>query len=287
MPTVLYNGTTGQVGRAIQELSSDHPFDWIGISSADCNLTDAKAIKAVFENHNADYFIQVAAYTTVDKAEEEQELAYAINSESTKQIAQLCKENGMTMLYVSSDYVYHSIVDQPIKETDPCTPKGIYAKSKFQGEENVRATLPEHIIMRTSWVYDREGHNFVNSMIRLGQARESLTIVADQYGAPTYAPDIAEALITMVTQVDASTEKSKLYGTYNFTNGGVTHWAGFAEEIFNIKEIECTVSEITTEQFGAPAPRPAWSVLSTEKYRTTFNKTVRSWQECLRDCLSS
>lgn len=286
MAKVLYNGTTGQVGKAIQELTIDHSLEWIGVSSSVCNLTDTEAIKAMFDQHKPDYFIQVAAYTAVDKAEEEQDLAYTINAESTKLIANLCRQHHAKMLYVSSDYVYHNVTDRPIKESDPCTPQGVYAKSKYQGEENLRESLEEHIILRTSWVYDRDGHNFVNTMLRLGRAKESLTIVADQYGAPTYAPDIAEALVNIITKLNESGHTKALYGTYNFANSGVTNWAGFAQEIFDHEGIDCKVTGITTAEYGAPAPRPLWSVLSTEKYRTTFDKPVRSWKECLRDCLN-
>lgn len=286
MAKVVYNGTTGQVGGAIHSLTQNHEFEWIGVSNLECDLTDHEAIKQMFEKYQPDYFIQVAAYTAVDKAEDEQALSYAINAESTKLIAQLCKQYKATILYISSDYVYHSVQDQPIKETDPCSPQGIYAKSKYEGEEMIRNILAEHLIMRTSWVYDKDGHNFVNSMIKLGEARDALTIVADQYGAPTYAPDIATAMIKMVEHIDQSTQKDKLYGTYNFSNSGVTHWAGFAEEIFKIKGIDCQVSEITTEQFGAPAPRPKWSVLSTAKFKNAFEMPIRSWQACLRECLS-
>ncbi len=286
MVKILYNGTTGQVGRAISNSSTQSSQEWIGISSSECNLLDLDSITQLFEQHQPDYFIQVAAYTAVDKAEEDKDNAYAVNTLSTSHIAALCQKHHTTLLYVSSDYVYHCNTQQPIKETTVCTPQGIYAKSKHDGEKAIISQLPQHIILRTSWVYDQEGHNFVNTMLRLGTARESLTIVGDQYGAPTYAPDIANALITIIDTLETSKNRDDLYGIYNFANLGVTTWSQFAKEIFAIANIDCIVTDITTEQFGAPAPRPQWSVLSTEKYRTTFDQSIRTWQECLRDCLS-
>lgn len=285
MIKILYNGTTGQVGRAISQSTTQTDQEWIGISSAECNLMNLDSITQLFKTHNPDYFIQVAAYTAVDKAEEDQENAYAVNSISTEHISKLCLEYDTTLLYVSSDYVYHCDTQQPIKETAICSPQGIYAKSKHEGEKSIIQSLKKHIILRTSWVYDREGHNFVNTMLRLGADRESLTIVGDQFGAPTYAPDIAKALISIVDKLEDSQDSTDFYGIYNFANLGITTWSGFAKEIFKIAKLDCTVSEMTTEEFGAPAPRPKWSVLSTAKYRTTFDQSIRSWQECLRECL--
>jgi len=287
MTKILYNGTTGQVGRAISQSTTLPDQEWIGISSSECNLTDLDSITQLFRTYNPDYFLQVAAYTAVDKAEDDQEMAYAVNSVSTKHIAQLCKEHQTTLIYISSDYVYHNTQQQPIKETSECSPQGIYAKSKYEGEKAITAILDQYIILRTSWVYDQEGHNFVNSMLRLGTDRESLTIVGDQFGAPTYAPDIAGAIIAIINKLEKTSQRNEIYGIYNFANLGITTWAGFATEIFRLAKLECMVSEITTEQFGAPAPRPKWSVLSTEKYQTAFQQSIRSWQECLRECLAT
>jgi len=286
MTKILYNGTTGQVGRAIGLAATQSDQQWIGISSAECNLMDLDSITDLFKTHDPDYFIQVAAYTAVDKAEEDKDNAYLVNTKSTQHISDLCLEHNTTLLYVSSDYVYHCDTQQPIKETTVCAPQGIYAKSKHEGEKAIMDTLDQYVILRTSWVYDQDGHNFVNTMLRLGADRESLTIVGDQYGAPTYAPDIAKALITIVEKLESSDAKEDLYGIYNFANLGVTTWSGFAQEIFKIANLDCTVTDITTEQFGAPAPRPKWSVLSTEKYKTTFDQSIRTWQVCLRECLS-
>lgn len=287
MANILFNGLTGQVGRAIANLTKEDKANvWTGLSSNECDLTKPNEIEAAFHQYQPDIFIQVAAYTAVDKAEEDIATAFAINEASTAQIAQLCKASGATMIYISSDYVYHSISDRPIKETDPCLPKGEYAKSKYAGEQAIRETLDQHIILRTSWVYDKDGHNFVNTMKRLGGSRDSLTIVSDQLGAPTYAPDIATTILIIVDHLLLSEEKTALYGTYNFSNNGVTNWADFAREIFRIENIPCTVSEQTTEEFGAPAPRPKWSVLSHAKLNTTFGIKPRSWQECLKECLS-
>ncbi len=287
MAKILFNGLTGQVGRALHHLvKKDTAHEWVGLATKDCDLTKPEEISQAFTKHKPDVVIQVAAYTAVDKAEEDSATAFAINEASTSQFAQLCKEAGAVLIYISSDYVYHSITDRPIKESDPCQPQGEYAKSKFAGEEAIRNSLSEHIILRTSWVYDKEGHNFVNTMKRLGGSRDSLTIVSDQLGAPTYAPDIALTVLTIVNQVLTSSDPSNLYGTYNFSNSGVTNWADFAREIFRLEQIPCQVAEQTTEDFGAPAPRPKWSVLSHAKLKSTFGITPRSWKECLKECLS-
>ncbi len=286
MLKVLYNGITGQVGKALHALTAeDQHIEWKGIDSSVCNLTDKSAIESAFTSYKPDIFIQIAAYTAVDKAESEQELAFQINAESTKTLANLCKASGATLIYISSDYVYNSFTDRPLKETDPCKPQGVYARSKYEGEQAIRLILDNHIILRTSWVYDQHGHNFVNTMLRLGKDRDELTIVSDQYGAPTYAPDIAQTLATIVKSLNSDSAFSQ-YGTYNFSNSGVTHWADFAREIFALRNIPCVVKEQTTEEFGAAAPRPKWSVLSHQKLNDTFGIVPRTWKECLRECLN-
>ncbi len=282
---VLYNGIGGQVGNALQDqFRSNDAFLALGLSKEELDLTTMAGAEQLFERHQPDYFLHVAAYTAVDKAQEDVETCMNINAKATGELAELCKKYDTRLIYISSDYVYHSIHDRPIVETDPTTPQGVYAKSKFEGEEQIRKTWDKHYIFRTSWVYAPNGKNFVRTMLRLGPDKDALNIVADQTGAPTYAPDIARHLIEVIHK-ERNADRAH-YGTYNFTNGGQTNWADLTRFIFENEGINCIVNDTTTAAYGAPAPRPHWSVLDNTKLEKTFNIRFPNWDESVRTCLN-
>lgn len=285
-PFIMYNGLGGQVGNSIQALENDYPqFDFLGLSHKELDLREADKIDQLFEKYKPSFFLQIAAYTAVDKAETDIDDCRLINAISTNIIAKACKKHQVKMVYVSSDYVYHSTVDEPIKETDANEPKGVYAITKLEGEIAIQNNLDNYYIFRTSWVYDSFGQNFVNTMVRLGNKLDHLKIVSDQIGTPTYAPDIAKSIMEVVQQ---NIEKSvKHYGVYNLSNQSTTNWASFAEEIFVREKIQCEITGISTEEFGAKAPRPKWSVLDCTKIKLTFGIELPTWNESLQTCLDN
>ena len=192
--------------------------------------------------------------------------------------------SASTIVHISSDYVYHHNPGRPLEESDTTNPHSVYAKSKLAGESLLLEHKAKSIVIRSSWIYAREGHNFVNTMLRLGTSRDELSVVSDQIGTPTYAPDLAEAILRMISTI-TSDQQNHLYGVYNYSNEGICSWAEFAEEIFKIKDIACKVNRIDTEQYPTPAMRPKWSVMSKKKIKDDFLLDIPHWKESLRACL--
>ncbi len=285
---IIVTGATGQVGSELQALSQEQDrHEYTFLSRADLDISDAAAVQQLFHQHSPDACINCAAYTAVDKAETEPEASYAINVKGVKHLAEACSEHQALFLHYSSDYVYHSENSRPIKESDPTTPQGIYAKHKLEGERAALQAYQRCIILRTSWVYSVFGHNFVKTMLKLGKDRAELSIVADQVGAPTYARDIATVSVSLLDKIQELQDPESIYGIYNFSNAGQTNWADFAKAIFDIKGITCQVKQTTTAAYGAPAPRPLWSVLSHDKLKAAFGIEPRHWQLSLEECLES
>jgi len=282
MANVLITGAGGQLGRELQYLSryySGHSFHFLTRDSLD--ITDEQAIEEQIRQHRIDVVINCAAYTAVDKAEEEVLLAQKINAEAPGFLAKACANQQAFLIHISTDYVYHNGMDRPFTEADPCQPQSVYARTKLEGEIAARA-YPEHsMVLRTSWVYSTYGHNFVKTMARLGAERDQLRIVYDQIGAPTYARDLAQAILRIV--------QNKQYqqhpGIYNFSNEGVTSWYDFALSIFTWLDLDCEVTPIRSAEYPTPAKRPAYSVLDKQLFKDTFGQTIPHWQESLWACL--
>jgi dTDP-4-dehydrorhamnose reductase len=195
-----------------------------------------------------------------------------------RNLAKHCELTGSVLIHISSDYVYHPLDQNPINETDPCSPQGVYALTKLQGEEEVRRLLARHVIIRTSWVYSEAGHNFVKTMLRLSETKKTLRIVSDQIGSPTYALDLAEVIIKIITG-------PLHYGTYNFSNLGYISWADFAEEIFKQANKEVEIQRITTEDYPTPAVRPLNSRLIKSKIADHYHISLKYWKYSLTKCL--
>ena len=279
---ILVTGSEGQLGgefRKLAEELEDYQFFFTDVN--DLDITHSGEVVAYFREHEPDFCINCAAYTAVDKAESEADLAYKINSEAVKHLTIACQLTGCKLIHFSSDYVYDSVTDRPILETDACTPKSVYGLSKRASEEVLEASNIDWICLRISWLYSTRGHNFVKTMTRLGIERDELTVVSDQIGAPTYAEDLAAAVMTII-EADTGYRQH-----YNFSNGGKTNWAEFAREIMKIQEIQCKISKTTTAAYGAAAPRPLWSILSHNKIYETFGIVISPWKASLRRCIEA
>ena len=286
--TIIVTGANGQLGRELQDLSIHHPdyhFEFYGSNLLDIS-SQVSIEKALAERH-VDYIINCAAYTQVDRAEEEIDKANLINAEALRYLSAACNKSGATLIHLSSDYVYNSINDRPLMESDPKRPKSVYAQTKLKGEELLSRFCGKWIIIRTSWVYSTYGNNFVKTMLRVGRERDELNIVDDQIGTPTYAADIAKVILKFVNELERNENgDDHLNEIYNFSNEGQTSWDAFAKKIFDLSEIDCKVNGITTAAYGAKAPRPLWSVLSKKKIETTLGLNIRHWESALTECLS-
>ncbi|WP_396160475.1 dTDP-4-dehydrorhamnose reductase [Flavobacterium sp.] len=295
---VLVTGANGQLGQAIQSIVEKYPsIDFVFCTSLELNITDKRNCETVFEKYKPNFCINAAAYTAVDKAESEPEHAFAINVTGAQNIAEVCKTHYTILLHISTDFVfdakfvdgmayYDSQLRLPLKsekgltETDVPFPAGIYGLTKLQGEQAIESTWRKHFIIRTSWVYSQFANNFMKTMLRLASERDSLSVVADQIGTPTNAVDLAECLVTIIT------EHSKLntehYGIYNFSNEGQCSWYDFAAEIFRVNNISVNLQPIPTSAYPTPAKRPAYSVLDKSKIKSVFGVEIMDWKESLK-----
>lgn len=279
-PTILVTGSKGQLGSELKDLSARHTEAvFVFCSREELPITDIAALQRAFELHRPDYFINCAAYTAVDKAETEQEEAFAINATAPGNIATLCAQWGCRLVHVSTDYVFDGTSSTPLQEDAPVKPVNAYGDTKLKGEELVMQNNPQSIIIRTSWVYSSYGKNFVKTMMKLMADRKEISVVADQTGSPTYAADLAEAILQIVFS------GQWVPGIYHYSNEGTITWHQFAEAIRTETGSQCTVHPIPTEQYPTPAKRPAWSVMDKSKIQHTFGLSLRPWKESLKICL--
>jgi dTDP-4-dehydrorhamnose reductase len=307
MIRILVTGATGQLGQELQALAAaqyspktqavnanfEAKFDYIFANRSDLALDNTAQIKNYFSNPNfaVDYCINCAAYTAVDKAETEQVSAFATNSEGVEVLAQECEKKGIKLLHISTDYAYHNGQNSPLCEDDATTPQGVYAASKLEGEKRALTACKNTIIVRTSWVYSSFGGNFVKTMLRLSEQRPALNVVFDQIGAPTYAADLAKALLHIIACIeskknDANSDFAPFGQVYNYSNEGVTSWYDFAKAIFALKNRKCEVSPIRSSQYPTPAARPSFSLMDKSKIRQTFGLQIPHWLDSLKDCLT-
>jgi dTDP-4-dehydrorhamnose reductase len=278
---ILVTGANGQVGRELRELADMHPdaiFYFQG--REDLPLTNFEMIRTVFHTLQPDVLINSAAYTAVDKAEQERELAFQVNAEAVGVMAALCREHGCRFIHISTDYVFPGDANKPYIETDATSPLNVYGASKLAGEEQAFALNPETIVVRTSWVYASHGKNFVRTMLKLMAAKKEINVVNDQWGKPTYAKDLAEVLMTLATM------KEIAGGIYHFANAGATTWFQFAATIAHKIENSCAVLPVPSSEFPTPAKRPAYGVLDTAKIEAVAGIRPRSWEEALGECLN-
>ena len=286
---VVVIGANGQLGWEVCRRGEKQGFDIVSLDLPEFDITEPSAVKEAVNSSGVSLVINAAAYTAVDKAESEPELTFAVNRDGPAYLATSCATVGIPLIHVSTDYVFDGTKQGPYLETDPPAPLGVYGKSKAAGETEVRNILKEHIILRTAWLYGIHGQNFVKTMLRLGREKEVVQVVADQYGCPTYAADLADAIIKITSQV--AEQRDAIWGTYHYCGKGVTTWYGFAEAIFNLARKRCSlvvkeVVPITTEEYPTPAKRPVYSVLDYSLFTKHFSVHPRPWQESLADMIN-
>jgi dTDP-4-dehydrorhamnose reductase len=286
-PVILITGAAGQVGNEFRFLAFTHPqFRFIYTDVADMDILKPAKIKAFFDKVTPQYVVNCAAYTAVDKAETDVKLATKINVNGARNLAKACQSVGATFIHISTDYVYHNTQNLPFKEGDRTSPKGVYAKTKLRGDVAALKNCESTMVLRTSWVYGTFGHNFVKTMLRLGQERPELNVIFDQIGTPTYARDLAKTILTIVQKVEnQSISRDVLRGVFHYSNEGVTSWFDFTKAIFDIRGIACKVNPIETNQYPTAAARPPFSVLNKAKIRSTFGIEIPHWRESLVACL--
>ncbi len=279
----MVTGANGQMGNELQVLAAGFAdYRFLFVTKEDLNIADASASDKYFSEHAIDFCINCAAYTAVDKAETEQENAFVINATAVATLATVCKKNNTQLIHISTDYVFDGTASQPYKETDKTNPVNVYGKSKLQGEELAMQNAPSTIIIRTAWLYSSFKANFVKTMLRLMKEKESINVVSDQFGCPTYAADLAAAIMQIIVS-----GKSKEYpGIYHYTNAGITNWFEFALAIKKLSGSNCIINPITSAEYPTEAKRPAYSVLDTSKIKETFGLIIPEWENSLQKCLA-
>lgn len=275
---VLVTGANGQLGYDVVKELQKQNIECYGATRQDFDIVDFEATKKFITNYMPDAVIHCAAYTAVDKAEDEQGLCYLVNASATENIAEICKKINAKMLYISTDYVFDGTKNGFYEVDDKPNPINVYGKTKLLGEQAVQKILDKYFIVRISWVVGEHGNNFIKTMLRLGKERKKINVVDDQYGSLTYTADLALLLIEMI-----QTEK---YGIYHATNEGVCTWAEFAEEIFTIVGMDVKVNHITTAEYPTRAQRPMNSRLSKKSLQINNFKYLKLWNDALRQFLN-
>ncbi len=280
--TILVTGANGQLGKELQLLANKYPYIFLFTNKAHLSIDNFEATKIFFEEHHIDICINCAAYTAVDKAETEHEKAFLINADAVGNLAQICHEHKASLIHISTDYVFNGASSIPYKEDDAIDPINVYGASKHTGEELALKKNPSALIIRTSWVYSSFGNNFVKTMVRLMRERESVNVINDQYGCPTYAADLAKVIMEIVNKIEAN----NIAGIFNYCNHGVTTWYQFALAIKDFTGSNCTVNPISASQYITAAKRPLYSVLDTAKIKKYFNVQIPEWKKSLQNCLT-
>ncbi len=280
MKNILITGSKGQLGNEMQVIAKKNPdFCYFFTDVEELDITNIDAIKDFVVGNKIDFIVNCAAYTAVDKAETDLELCYKINSEAVKNIAEVAEKHNCKVIHVSTDYVYNGENFRPYTEEDEVCPVSVYGKSKLEGEKVLFETMQEAVIIRTSWLYSSFGNNFVKTMMKLGAERETLNVIFDQVGTPTYAADLAEAIVTILKS------ENFIPGIYHFSNEGVCSWYDFAIKIHQIAEIKCIVRPIESKEYHFPTPRPHYSVLNKSKIKKTYGVNIPHWEESLGRCI--
>jgi dTDP-4-dehydrorhamnose reductase len=278
--TILVTGSNGQLGSELKELAPLYTaFEFVFLTRNELTLSDDSDIRKIIAAYTPQYVINCGAYTAVDKAESEREEAFQVNAKSVGILAKACSETGAKFIHISTDYVFDGTRQMPLKEDDSVNPINVYGESKLAGERAALNNNRDSIIIRTSWVYSFYGKNFVKTMIRLMAEKETISVVNDQWGSPTYAADLAKAILQII-QAD-----NWYPGIYHFSNEGVITWYEFAKEIGSLLQTSCTIQPTTTANFPTPAKRPLYSVMDKSKIQQQYSIGLKQWQESLQECL--
>jgi len=279
---ILVTGSKGQLGSEIQKISknySDYKFTYTDIDELD--ITNKKDVNKFVADNNFDIIINCAAYTAVDKCETEKNSARKVNVIAVKNLAMACADNDISLIHISTDYVYDGKNHIPYKESDFTNPESYYGLTKLEGEQVIDEYSIKAVIIRTSWLYSSFGNNFMKTIIKHATAKDELNVVYDQIGTPTYAGDLATIILNNIKEL----ELLEGINLYNFSNEGVCSWYDFAKEIVELKNIDCRINPIETKNYPLPAPRPAYSILNKDKIKTQLNTSIPYWKDSLKKCL--
>ncbi|WP_113638394.1 dTDP-4-dehydrorhamnose reductase [Nubsella zeaxanthinifaciens] len=282
MEKVLVIGAGGQLGQCIKKIVALRSIENVVFpEEKTANILNVADLAALFEEQKPNYVINCAAYTAVDKAEDEADIAKAVNETGAKNLAQLCQQYQATLIHISTDFVFEGNEIKLLKEDDIAEPISVYGVTKLDGELAITAALQQHIIIRTSWLYSEFANNFVKTMLKLGAERDELSIIADQVGTPTYAADLANAIFDIIEN------PTKIYGVYHFSNEGVTSWYDFAQAIFKLSGTNVKVHPIPTSAYPTKAKRPHFSVMDKTKIKATYHINVPYWTDSLEKCIDA
>lgn len=281
MIEVIVTGGNGQLASCIRNTADgldEYNFSYVDLDELD--ITDKNEVDEFFEKTKPMWCINCAAYTAVDKAESDTKLAEKVNVDGAKYLAQASKKHNSKFIQISTDFVFDGARGSIYTETDDVNPLSVYGATKFGGEQVTTNEVDEHFIIRTSWLYSEYGHNFLKTMLRLGNERDILNMVSDQIGTPTYAGDLAELIVKLIKH------NSRAYGLYHYSNEGVASWYDFAKAIMDESKTECKVLPIKTEAYPTPARRPVFSVMDKSKIKNTLEMEIPHWRDSLKKCLS-
>jgi len=280
MSKIVVIGAGGQLGQCLKTVAERRGIQEIVFpAEQEANILNAELLNSLLEKEKPAFVINCAAYTAVDKAEDEVDLAKAVNETGAANLAKACRANSSTLIHVSTDFVFEGNEVKLLKEDDIAKPINVYGVTKLDGEKAVEEILKEHLIIRTSWLYSEYANNFVKTMLKLGAERDELNIIADQVGTPTYGIDLANAIFDIIAS------ESKEYGLYHYSNEGVTSWFDFAKAIFDISETSVKTNPIPGSKYPTKATRPAFSVMDKSKIKETFNLEIPYWRDSLIACI--
>lgn len=281
MTTILVTGSNGQLASCIKDIVGEYDgLNFLFTDYQDLDICNLNQVQAFFSENNIDYCINCAAYTAVDLAEEEESKAFDINVNGAKNLALVCKKQDVVLIHISTDFVFSGEKDEAYTEMDKPNPISVYGSSKLKGEVQVHQILEQYFILRTSWLYSEHGNNFMKTMIRLSEEKETLSVVSDQKGTPTYAGDLAQFILNIIKI------ESKKYGVYHYSNLGEISWFDFAKAIFDEKNIKIKLAPIKTKDYPTLASRPMYSVLDKTKAINSFKTTVPHWRDSLKLAIS-
>lgn len=281
MLNILVTGANGQLGNEMRLLGATSKNNYIFTDVTELNITDKAAISDMVKEHRIQVIINCAAYTNVDKAEDDEATADLLNHTAARYLAEAAKEADAVLIHVSTDYVFHGDKNVPYTEDEPTSPLGVYGRTKLAGEQAIQQSGCRYLIFRTAWLYSSFGNNFVKTMRRLTSERDTLNVVFDQVGSPTFAGDLARAIFEVV-------EKEAYVGTegiYHYSNEGVCSWYDFAVEISNLSHTRCDIRPCHSDEFPSKVTRPSYSVLDKTKLKKTFGIVVPHWKESLVKCI--